>query len=79
MKAYGYSDKNKFVELTEVSLECTLDELKEITEFLIYANELNNSNKCKDEYCHSHYRDWTDKFDEKSSDLIIITNIDKCK
>lgn len=77
MKAYGYSNEDKFVELTEVSLECSLDELNKITEFLIYANELHNSDKCKDKYCHSHYRDWVGKFNEKSSDLIIITNIDK--
>lgn len=79
MKAYGYSNTNKFVELTEISLECTLDELKDITEFVIYANELHNSYSCKDEYCHSHYRDWTKNFDKKSADLIIITNINKCK
>lgn len=33
MKAYGYNTKNKFVELKEVSLECSLEELKKLRNF----------------------------------------------
>lgn len=79
MKAYGYTIDGNFVELKEVSLECDSDELIKISRFLNYAKELHNSDDCKDEYCHSHYRDWNQSFDEDSSDLIVITNIDKCK
>ena len=78
MKAYGYNTKNKFVELKEVSLECSPEELKKIAEFLSYADKLHNSEQCKNGYCHSHYRDWGKDFKAGTSDLIIITNIDKC-
>ena len=77
MKAYGYDLKSKFVELKEVSLECSLEELKKIADFLNYADKLHSSDLCKNDYCHSHYRDWDKSFKIGSSDLIIITNIDK--
>lgn len=79
MKIYGYTKENEFVQLKEATLECSLEEIKCIANFLKYADVFHNSENCRNEYCHSHYRDWCDKFDEKSSDLIVITNINKCK
>lgn len=79
MKAYGYTDEGKFIELNEVSLECNIDELTKIADFVDYAKEFHSSDDCRHEYCHSHYRDWNKSFNKGSSDLIIITNIDKCK
>lgn len=79
MKIYGYSKNGKFVNLKEVTLECSCDELKDIANFLSYAEEFHSSDAVNGEYCHSHYRDWSNLQQSLSSDLIIITNIEKCK
>ena len=85
MKIYGYDDNGNFVILKETTIECSADDLKNLSNFLAYAESLHNSEKIRDKYCHSHYSDWcrintslSENTARSSSDLIIITNIDKC-
>ena len=85
MKIYGYDNDGNFVDLKEATIECSADELKNLSDFLTYAESLHNSENIRDKYCHSHYSDWyrtntslSENTVRSSSDLIIITNIDKC-
>lgn len=83
MDICGYIRKNdnehgEFVDLKECSVVCSLSELDSIIEFLNFVKETHDKN----EYCHSHYRDWCrisgiDLPESIRSDLIVITNIDK--
>ena len=78
MKIYGYKENsNEFVELSEASIECTMDELKKITKFFLEIYEQHKKTQGKTEYCHSHYRDWDEDWNENGSDLIVISTFDK--
>lgn len=74
MKAFGYEkEKKKLLKLSEVTLECDLEEIDKIIEFLITVKESHDAVKEKTDMCHSHFRDWDKKWNENQSDIIIVT------
>ena len=55
MKIYGYKkESDDFIELKEVSIECSIDTLDKVIDFLKQTRKLHNSVKDKTEICHSH-------------------------
>lgn len=78
MKVYGYKrdgekEPSDFVELSEASIECSLNELEKIISFLETVKNQHSKVALKTELCHSHYRDWDGNWDENSTDIIVIT------
>jgi len=72
MKVYGYeNNSDNLLELNEVTLKCSIDELDLIIEFLnvvkkehqLYATEL----------CHSHFQDWYKEWKSEMTDIIVVT------
>ena len=79
MQVAGYKKcSDEYVELQEASLVCGLEELEKVICFLQYVKEKHGTEIMKIEYCHSHYRDWDKSWNTESTDIIVITNIDKC-
>lgn len=79
MKVYGYKKgSEELIELSEVSLLCTMSELEKMAGFV------NNVKKEQDllgtsDYFHAHYRDWDREWEKGSSDLIIVTTASQIK
>jgi hypothetical protein len=79
MKAFGYQkDKNKLLELREVSILTTIKELETIIKFLQYTKDahskiIEKDEIVRDELIHSHFRDWNKNFEKGSSDFIVGT------
>jgi len=69
MNIYGYKkESDELLELSEISLECSIEELDSIIDFLKYAKDLKIKNK--DKYGHEHFKDWAKE--EKLVDIIIL-------
>ena len=78
MKFFGYKkNDDQLLELEEVSLECSLSELKEIIEFLDRAKTEHTSVMRKTDMCHSHFRDWKSSWKKGNPDFIIVTKSGK--
>lgn len=72
MQFYGYEkDSEQLLKLSESCLECSLDELDKVIEFLQQVREKHGKIAVKTEYPHSHYRDWDKSWTSESSDFII--------
>ncbi len=79
MKAYGYDRANEEaeapMELKEVSLQCTTEQLDKMISFLNYVREhsVKHPVQYKEGECdHFHYRDWLKTWTKKESDFIIL-------
>ncbi|MBV8255389.1 MAG: hypothetical protein JO154_22500 [Chitinophaga sp.] len=77
MKAYGYATGDEeltSLELSEVALLVTLDEIQDLIGFLKKAYEEHSQIKIKGDYDHSHLKDWKSNYkDKEHTDLIIVT------
>ena len=75
MKVFGYSKiSDTLLELKEVSIQCNLEDLDKIISFLQEVNNKHSNINCDVDLCHSHFRDWDKKWNNDSSDIIIVTN-----
>lgn len=74
MKIFGYECNNdEVLELTEGTIECTIEELDKIIIFMQTTKEEFSKVDNYEGVCHSHYRDWDKEWCNSSSDLIILT------
>lgn len=75
MKFFGYDSRDeefdKIIELSQVTLTCTKNDLDKIIEFLNDVKKEIDNTKVEDGD-HWHYRDYNDSWSEKESDLIIF-------
>ena len=77
MQIYGYQKNSEtLMDLEEVSLKCTLEELEKIVGFLSKALEEHAGVVDRNDICHSHFRDWDSTWREGNPDLIIVTTHD---
>ena len=75
MKAYGYRNGDEeLIELQEVSIQGSLEELDKIIDFLINVKKLHSSVSGETEICHSHLRDWDKDWKNGEMDFIVVTN-----
>ena len=74
MQIYGYQkDVDTLINLEEVSLQCTLEELDDIIGFLTKTREEHAKVIEKTSMCHSHFRDWNSAWKQGNPDLIVVT------
>ena len=74
MQIYGYQkDADTLINLEEVSLHCTLEELDDIIGFLSKSRKEHAEGAEKTGMCHSHLRDWKQGWKQGEPDLIVIT------
>lgn len=75
MKFFGYDSRDeefdKIIELSQVTLTCTKNDLDKIIEFLNDVKKEIDNTKVEDGD-HWHYRDYNDDWSEKESDLIVF-------
>lgn len=75
MQIYGYQkDVDTLINLEEVSLQCTLEELDDIISFLTKTREEHAKVIEKTSMCHSHFRDWKSAWKQGNPDLIVVTS-----
>ena len=78
MQIYGYQKKvDTLINLKEVSLQCTLEELDDIISFLIKSSEEHADVIGKASMCHSHFRDWNSTWKQGNPDIIVVTTYPK--
>jgi hypothetical protein len=78
MKVYGYSENGDFIaKLKEVTLDCNIEEIENLINFLKDVKEKHAKVAQKTDYCHSHFRDWEKDWQPNFSDVIILTNFGK--
>lgn len=61
------------IELSEVTLKVSIDELDKIISFFKEVREKHASTEVKEGFCHSHYRDWDKNWETDSPDIIVVT------
>lgn len=68
MKIYGYENEDSaLIYLREISLQVTIDELKDLSTFI--DNTINLMEKNGDKFCHEHFSDLIKS--KKYPDIII--------
>ena len=78
MQIYGYQKEvDTLLNLEEVSLQCTLEELDDIIAFLTKSREEHAKVIEETSMCHSHFRDWNSAWKQGDSDLIVVTTYRK--
>ena len=78
MQIYGYQkDEDTLIDLEEVSLQCTLEELDDIIAFLTKSREDHKAVAKKTSMCHSHLKDWNLAWRQGNPDIIVVTTNDK--
>ncbi|WP_430885861.1 hypothetical protein [Fusibacter sp. JL216-2] len=78
MKVYGYQkNSDDLIELNEVSIMGDIEELEKLVNY--FKHVLDEHGKVSDdtEMCHSHIRDWDDKWDDNQPDIIVVTTNEK--
>ncbi len=74
MKFYGYKkDGDELLELEEVTLQCSVNELEDIIGFLIETKKKHSSVMDKTDICHSHFKDWSESYNKSNPDFIIVS------
>lgn len=74
MKIYGYQQEQEdLLKLEEVSLQCTIEELDKILDFIIEVKKKHSAVAEKTDMCHSHFRDWDSAWEQGQPDIIIVT------
>ena len=74
MKIYGKNKKEKKeLQLTEIVLDCSLEEIQKLSIFLQIVKERHEYFLDKENECHTHYRDWDKEWDNSLPDIIIAT------
>ena len=61
------------MKLSEVTFDGTLEELEDLINFLKNVQEEHTKVVKKTDICHSHFRDWSDKWNKEDSDFIVVT------
>ena len=78
MMFFGYEkDSDRLLKLEEVSLQCNLDELEEVINFLKTVKIEHPSVMDKTDMCHSHFRDWKVGWNNCDPDFIIVSQFNK--
>ena len=78
MKIFGYEkDRDDLLELEEVSLQCSIEELDKFIDFLHNVKKEHSTIVNKVEFCHSHFRDWDVTWKKGEADIIIVTEFEK--
>ena len=78
MKIFGYQKSNDdLLKLNEMSIQCDLDELEKIINFLKTVKKEHASVVGKIDMCHSHFRDWDKTWRKGEPDIIIVTNLEE--
>ncbi len=74
MEIYGYQKSgDDLLELKEMSLLCTIEELGKVIDFLEEVKKTHTMVRDKTDICHSHYRDWNLQWKKGEPDIIIVT------
>ncbi len=74
MKVFGYQkDNDNLLELEEMSIQCSIEELDKIIHFMQDAKNAHNKVAGKTEMCHSHLQDWDKEWEKGEPDMIIVT------
>ena len=74
MKFFGYEkDSEKLMKLSEATFDGTLEELEDLIDFLKTVQEEYSNVAKKTDMCHSHFRDWSNKWNKEDSDFIVVT------
>lgn len=75
LKVFGYEEGSEdLLELEEVSFQCNITEVDKMIKFLQYVKEEHSKINPEFGLCHSHFRDWDDKWKANSVDIIVVTN-----
>ena len=61
------------MKLSEVTFDGTLEELEDLINFLKNVQEEHTKVVKKTDICHSHFLDWSDKWNKEDSDFIVVT------
>ena len=78
MKFFGYEkDSEKLMKLSEATFDGILEELEDLIDFLKTVQEEHSKVAKKTDMCHSHFRDWSNKWNKEASDFIVVTRF--CK
>jgi hypothetical protein len=74
MKIFGYEKEGtELIELTEVSIASSIDELEKLIGFLKSTAESHRLVENKTEMCHSHLRDWDESWNSEHPDVVVVT------
>lgn len=81
MNIYGYSNGSKLLKLKEISIETSIEELKDIILFLNHVKDEHMDRMVNMKYkfplntpiCSLHLKDWNLKYKNGNGDIIIIT------
>ena len=74
MKFFGYEkDSEKLMKLSEATFDGTLEELEDLIDFLKTVQEEHSKVAKKTDMGHSHFRDWSNKWNKEDSDFIVVT------
>ncbi|MBD5526815.1 MAG: hypothetical protein HDR02_00170 [Lachnospiraceae bacterium] len=74
MKVYGYQENQEvLLSLEEISLQCTIEELEKVINFLINTKEEHSAVYEKADMCHSHLKDWDATWKKGQPDIVIVT------
>ena len=74
MKFFGYEkDSEKLMKLSEATFDVTLEELEDLIDFFKTVQEEHSKVAKKTDMCHSHFRDWSNKWNKEDSDFIVVT------
>lgn len=77
MKIYGYKKDNEdLIELSEISIMSNISELKNLLNYLQDVIQEHSTVVREAELCHSHLRDWCERWKDGQPDIIIVTECD---
>ena len=78
MRVFGYQQNSEdLLQLEEISIECSIEELEKLIEFLNEVKTKHNAVKNQTDMCHSHYRDWKSDWNNKEPDIIMVTKFEQ--
>ncbi len=76
MKAYGYDrtgkDPESPLELREVALGLTVDEMDKVIAFLQDARQKFSRERPVPGQAHAHFRDWCDDWTPTEADIVLV-------
>lgn len=78
MRLFGYQkDSDDLLKLDEVSIQCSIEELKKIIDFLNKVKVEHATVENKTDMCHSHFRDWEPERKKGEPDIIVLTKFEE--
>ncbi len=74
MRLFGYQkDNDELLRLEEISLQCSIEELQKIIDFLNKTRTEHAAVESKTDICHSHFRDWDPEWKKSDPDIVVVT------